>query len=81
MDRALQCVVALYVGIMDTDEISWFGGLSGAAPVEQNDRTCSSCGSDCWPIAIATGDKGVRFAFTCAKHGLQSIIDPFANSR
>lgn len=66
---------------MSTDEIDWLGGQDGKAPVDPGYRNCSSCGGECVPQALDAEGLGVRFAFACGEHGVQSVIDPFADSR
>lgn len=41
-------------------------------------RTCSTCGGDCEPDnSLSVDGTGVRIAFVCAEHGVQSVVDPF----
>ena len=47
---------------------------------EENYRTCPECGSDCKPELFET-DSGIRIAFTCAEHGVHSVVDPFEGSQ
>lgn len=47
---------------------------------DESYRTCRECGADCPPEPFPT-DQGIRIAFTCAEHGLHSIVDPFEDSR
>lgn len=45
-------------------------------------RTCSTCGGDCEPdTSLSANGTGVRIAFVCAEHGVQSVVDPFADMR
>ncbi|WP_157518138.1 hypothetical protein [Microbacterium resistens] len=51
-------------------------------PKDHGYRTCSECGSDCMPDTSLSADTtGVRIAFVCAMHGVQSIVDPFSDLR
>lgn len=50
-------------------------------PSDESYRTCSVCGGDCEPDPTAVDGLGVRIAFICPKHGVQSIVDPFADMR
>lgn len=52
------------------------------APEDENYRTCAECGGDCEPDPSLSADgTGARIAFVCPEHGVQSIIDPFADMR
>lgn len=43
-------------------------------------RSCAECGQDCEPEPFAT-DKRIRIAFSCAIHGVHTVIDPFEQTR
>lgn len=66
---------------MSGDETGWFGRRDEKAAVNPNNRTCSSCGGECVPEVVDAGGLGLRFAFKCDVHGVQSVFDPFADSR
>ncbi|WP_353113232.1 hypothetical protein [Microbacterium sp.] len=54
----------------------------GEQPSDDEYRTCSTCGRDCKPdVSITSDEHGVRIAFVCPEHGVQSIVDPFADQR
>lgn len=48
---------------------------------DESYRTCSVCGGDCEPDPMAEDGLGVRIAFICPQHGVQSMVDPFADMR
>lgn len=66
---------------MSSNEAGWIGGRDQKAPVNPNYLNCSSCGGECVPHIVDAGGLGVRFAFTCDVHGVQSVLDPFADTR
>jgi hypothetical protein len=39
-------------------------------------RTCPHCGVDCEPEPVEA-DRRLKIAFSCADHGLHTLIDPF----
>ena len=57
------------------------GGLKIRVPKNDDYRTCTVCGGDCVPEDATTDGLGARIVFVCPEHGLQGIIDPFAESR
>lgn len=81
MDNAILRVVESYAVAMSTDGFVWYGGRDEKAPVDMSYLTCSSCGGACAPHTIGADGLGVRFALACDEHGVQSVIDPFADSR
>lgn len=49
---------------------------------DESYRTCTGCGRDCELDTSADADGiGVRIAWVCRAHGLNSIIAPFDNLR
>ncbi|WP_431794912.1 hypothetical protein [Micrococcus luteus] len=67
---------------MDYDEIGDLHGVRIRTPKDQNYRTCSECGGDCYPGPSAGADgMGVRIAFVCPEHGVHSVVDPFKEER
>lgn len=50
-------------------------------PSDESYRTCSVCGGDCDPDPIAEDVLGVRIAFICPRHGMQTLVDPFEDLR
>lgn len=48
---------------------------------DESYRTCSVCGSDCFPEHCDVEGEGVRFVWVCPEHGVHSITDPFAHLR
>lgn len=44
-------------------------------------RTCSTCGADCEPALAGDDGLGVRIVFSCAQHGVQTLVDPFHEER
>lgn len=67
---------------MEYDELSGPDGVPLRVPVDNSYRTCSECGGDCYPDpSISAEDQGARIAFVCAKHGVQSTVDPFEGQR
>ncbi|MFC7463897.1 hypothetical protein [Brachybacterium sp. GCM10030252] len=43
-------------------------------------RTCTECGGNCEPEPMPT-EVGMRISFICPRHGVHSVIDPFAAHR
>ncbi|MBO4145956.1 hypothetical protein QWJ06_05375 [Kocuria rhizophila] len=66
---------------MDGDAFDWSDGLGDLAPADQSYRTSAECGVDCALDPTAIDGMGVRIAFVCPQHGVQSIIDPFQGQR
>lgn len=50
-------------------------------PSDESYRTCSVCGGDCEPDPMAEDGLGVRIAFVCPQHGVQTLVDPFEDLR
>ena len=44
-------------------------------------RTCATCGADCIPEPVATDGEGVRIVFVCEQCGVHSVVDPFGHLR
>lgn len=53
--------------------------VSESVPEEPH-RTCPQCGRDLDPEPFAT-ESGIRIAFSCKEHGLQTVVDPFEDAR
>ncbi|WP_336649102.1 hypothetical protein [Microbacterium sp. MMO-10] len=67
---------------MDLEEIGDVDGVPVCGSTDDDYRVCSVCGGDCEPdTALSADGTGVRIAFVCPKHGVQSILDPFAALR
>lgn len=66
---------------MEYQEIDGPDGLRIRVPTSDDYRTCSECGGDCEPEPTGSDGHGVRFLFVCPTHGVQSIVDPFADLR
>lgn len=67
---------------MEYDKVPGPDGLPIRVPTNDDYRTCSECGADCYPDPNAGADGlGVRIAFICPEHGLHSVIDPFEEAR
>ncbi|GGD76559.1 hypothetical protein GCM10007269_19390 [Microbacterium murale] len=67
---------------MEYDEFDGPEGVPVRLPTSNGYRTCVECGEDCYPDpSISVGVQGVRIAFVCAQHGVQSIVDPFEGNR
>jgi hypothetical protein len=66
---------------MEYDEIDGPGTLPIRVPRDDHYRTCSECGGDCEPEPMMDERLGARIAFTCSKHGVQSLVDPFEDQR
>lgn len=52
-------------------------------PLSRDDesyRTCAECGRDCEPEPFPT-EQGIRISFSCAIHGVHTVIDPFEDKR
>ncbi len=45
------------------------------------DVTCSERGGECVSEPTAVDGVGARFVYACPEHGLQSVVDPFADLR
>lgn len=61
---------------MEFAEIGSFEGTPIRVPTDYGYRTCDQCGGDCAPDPMTT-DNGIRIAFICREHGIQSRVDPF----
>lgn len=67
---------------MDYDRIERPDGLEIRVPTDNAYRTCSVCGGDCEPdTSLSAGGSGIRLAFVCREHGVQSLVDPFDELR
>lgn len=67
---------------MEYDELDELDGVPIRTPRDQGYRTCSECGGDCEPdTSVGIDGLGVRIAFICPEHGVQSVIDPFEQER
>jgi len=66
---------------VDYDEIGDIDGVPVHVPRDESYRICSVCGRDCMPDPTAVDDLGVRIAWVCTEHGVQSIVDPFEHLR
>lgn len=67
---------------MEYDELGDLDGVPIRMPKAQVYRTCSACGGDCEPVpSVGSDGLGVRIAFVCPRHGVQSIVDPFEEER
>lgn len=67
---------------MDYERTEGPDGLEIRVPTDDGYRTCSECGGDCTPDTSLSADgTGVRIAFVCAEHGVQSVVDPFSDLR
>lgn len=64
----------------EDDALEWHGAHGGES-VDEGYRTCAECGADCEPDPLAEDGFGVRIAFVCQEHGLQTIVDPFGHLR
>lgn len=58
-------------GVISHDDLMAELGLG-----DESYRTCSECGRDCSPEPAAVDGVGIRVAFNCELHGLQTIVDP-----
>lgn len=56
-------------------------GPAGGASPSAGYRTCEKCGTDCSPDPIGAHGLGIRIAFVCPEHGVQSVIDPFEDQQ
>lgn len=65
---------------MEYEHIAGPNGLDIRMPASDYYRTCSVCGSDPDP-SLSADSTGVRVAFACAEHGVQSVVDPFSDLR
>ena len=67
---------------MEYDEFDGPDGLEIRVPTSDDYRTCGECGADCYPDpSVGMDGLGARIAFVCPDHGVQSIVDPFADKR
>ncbi|WEG08628.1 hypothetical protein PU630_15490 [Microbacterium horticulturae] len=67
---------------MDYDRIDGPEGLEIRVARDDGYRTCAVCGGDCeLDTSLSADGAGVRVAFVCLEHGIQSVIDPFADLR
>ncbi|MFD5213109.1 hypothetical protein [Microbacterium sp. NPDC058345] len=67
---------------MDFEHVEGPDGLDIRVPTDESYRTCAECGGDCAPDTSLSADgTGVRIAFVCAEHGVQSVVDPFSDLR
>lgn len=67
---------------MDYDRINGPDGLDIRIPKDEGYRTCAECGGDCVPDPSVTVEGlGIRIAFVCPEHGVQSLVDPFEDLR
>ncbi|WP_454293551.1 hypothetical protein [Salana multivorans] len=66
---------------MDYQRIDGPDGMEIRVPRDEEYRTCSVCGGDCYPDPTGVDGLGVRIAFVCPDHGAQSIVDPFEDLR
>ncbi len=67
---------------MDYERFAGPDGIEIRVPKNEDHRTCTECGGDCAPDPSATVEgMGVRIAFICPAHGVQSLVDPFEDLR
>lgn len=67
---------------MEYDELNGPNGVPIRVPSSDAYRTCGECGNDCEPdTSVGVDGLGVRIAFVCREHGVQSNIDPFEEQR
>ena len=67
---------------MDEESIDGAVDLVLRVPADESYRTCADCGGDCEPdTSLSDNGTGVRIAFVCPEHGVQSILDPFEHLR
>ncbi len=67
---------------MEYEHVEGPDGLDIRVPTEESYRTCSTCSGDCEPDTSLSADgTGVRVAWACAEHGVQSVVDPFSDLR
>ncbi len=67
---------------MEHEEVGDLDGVPVRVPTDSNYRTCSVCEGDCEPDpALSIDGAGVRVAFVCSEHGVQSVVDPFEGLR
>jgi len=67
---------------MDYERVDGPDGLEVRVPTSYDYRTCSDCGGDCEPDpSVGADGLGVRIAFVCPEHGVQSLVDPFEDLR
>ena len=55
------------------------GRVVGESDPEEQYRTCPECGADCEPEPFHA-ESGIRIAFSCADHGVHSVVEPFGES-
>lgn len=67
---------------MDYERVVGPDGVDIHIPKDEEYRTCAECGGDCVPDpSITVEGAGVRVAFVCPAHGVQSLVDPFEDLR
>ena len=67
---------------MQYEEAGHLDGVPIRVPTSDDYRTCAVCGSDCTPDpSLGSDEHGTRIAFVCPEHGIQSLVDPFADLR
>ncbi|MDF2664271.1 MAG: hypothetical protein K0R81_121 [Microbacterium sp.] len=67
---------------MDYERVVGPDGIEIRIPKGVGYRTCAECGGDCVPDPSLTGEgDGVRIAFVCPAHSVQSLVDPFQDLR
>lgn len=66
---------------MDYDKFEGPDGAELRISKDQIYRTCTECGGDCYPDPTPAGGLGMRIAFVCPEHGVQTIVDPFEDNR
>lgn len=62
---------------MEYDAVDGPDGIEIRVAHGDDYRTCGVCGGDCEPEPVMSDEFGARIAFTCPKHGIQSLVDPF----
>lgn len=69
-------------GDLSLDDFESPGDLEIQVRPDDGYRTCPTCGADCSPEPFDAGNgDGLRVAFSCAAHGVHTVIDPFEGSR
>lgn len=67
---------------MEYEEVGEVDGVPIRVPASDGYRTCSVCGGDCEPDpGFGSDEHGLRIAFVCPEHGVQSLVDPFEDQR
>lgn len=67
---------------MEYEHVDGPDGLDIRVPTSDDHRTCAVCRSDCEPDpSLSVDGAGVRVAFVCPQHGVQSVVDPFEGMR